>query len=59
MSKFQYDDKNYYGQLDDVVFSGERLMDKISKRKYLDMFDRELIRNAIELCMKLRSNKIL
>jgi hypothetical protein len=58
MTKYEYDDKNYYGELDDVVFQSERLIEKISAKKYLDMTDRELVRNAIELCVKLRSNPI-
>lgn len=58
MSKYQYDDKEYYGELDDVVFNSERLIKKISNKKYLDMSERELVRNAIELCVKLRSNKV-
>lgn len=58
MSKYQYDDKDYYGELDDVVFQSERLIKKISDKKYLDMHDRELVRNAIDICIKLRSNRV-
>lgn len=58
MSKYEYDDKEYYGELDDVAFNADRLIEKISNKKYFDMSDRELLRNAIELCLKLRSNKV-
>lgn len=57
MTRYYYDDKNYYGELDDVVFHSEHLADKISDRKYLDMTDRELLRNALAICMTLRRNK--
>jgi hypothetical protein len=58
MSKYEYDDKNYYDELDNVAFHAERLLDMISDKKYLNMSDRELVRNAIEICLKLRSNKV-
>jgi hypothetical protein len=58
MSKYEYDDKDYYDELDDVAFHAERIMEKVSERKYLDMSDRELIRNAFDVCLKLRGNKI-
>jgi hypothetical protein len=60
MSRYflEYDNKDFYGELDDVVFHSERLIKRISDKKYLDMTDRELVRNAIELCVKLRSNPV-
>jgi hypothetical protein len=51
--KKEYEYKELYDELDDVVFSAERLGEKISKGKYLDMTDRELLRNALAICMKL------
>jgi len=51
MKNYEY--KELYDPLDDVVFSAESLDKKISDRKYLDMHDRELLREALEICVKL------
>lgn len=58
MSKYEYDDKDYYDDLDQVVFHAETLIKNISDKKYLGMNQRELVINAIEICIELRSNKI-
>lgn len=56
MRIYKYEESDYEGDLDDVVFQNERLEAKISERKYLDMTDRELLRTALAICKKLRSN---
>jgi len=51
--KLIYNYKELYDPLDDITFSSELLIRKLNKREYLNNDERELLIEAIEVCVNL------
>lgn len=58
MRRYEYEESDYIDDLDKVAFFAEMLSNLISKKKYLKMEERELLRIALDICVKLRSNLV-
>ena len=57
MSKYEYDDKNYYDQLDKVVYNSKSLLEKLNSNKHINKDERFILIGAIEVLLELYRSK--
>jgi hypothetical protein len=58
MSKYEYDDKNYYDELDKVVYNSKSLLEKLNSSKNIKKEERFILIGAIEVLLELYKSKI-